>query len=131
MKHMPEKKMKLAALLMAALMTCAIHPAMADDDDDRPRIEVTGLGEATLAPDMAVVTLTITREADTARAALEANNQAMSEVLASMREEGIEERDLQTSGFSIMPRMVYPTENNRNEPPRIAGYTVSNSLTVR
>src|SRR5690606_26469757 len=27
--------------------------------------------------------------------------------------------------------MVYPGENNRGEPPRIAGYTVSNSLTMR
>src|SRR5690606_21514761 len=69
--------------------------------------------------------------ADTARAALDDNNAAMAEVLAAMRAGGIEERDLQTTGFSIQPRMVYPGEENRNEPPRIAGYTVSNNLTVR
>jgi uncharacterized protein YggE len=121
--------MRFAALITAVMMAVAVPQAMADDD--RPRIEVTGQGEASLAPDMAELNLTVTREAETARAALDASNAAMAEVLAAMREEGIEERDLQTSGFHIQPRIVYPENGQRGEAPRIAGYTVSNSLAVR
>jgi hypothetical protein len=97
-----------------------------------PRILVTGEGSVELAPDIAVLTLTVTREAETAGAALEANSSAMGEVLAAMEAEGIESRDLQTADFSIQPRYVYPPRSrDEPEPPRIAGYTVRNSLSVR
>lgn len=102
-------------------------------DDQIPRILVTGQGGVEVAPDMAILTLTVTREADTAAAALEATSSAMSEVLTAMKTEGIEARDLQTSSFSIQPKYVYPssTSTGEREPPRIIGYTVRNSLTVR
>lgn len=117
--------------MIAAFLLFAATAAAASADETPPRIEVTGTGEEMLAPDMAEVTLTVVREAGTARDALNANNSAMATVLAAMREEGIEERDLQTSGFSIVPKMVYPSGNNANEEPKIVGYTVSNSLNVR
>ena len=105
----------------------------ADDDSPIPRILVTGQGSVDVAPDMAVLFLTVTREADTARAALDANSAAMSDVLAAMKAEGIKARDLQTSGFSIQPRYFYPPQkpSANREPPRIVGYTVRNSLNVR
>jgi uncharacterized protein YggE len=82
---------------------------------------------------MAVLVLTVTREAETAREALDANSSAMQDVLAAMEAESIKTRDLQTSGFSIQPKYVYPQQRSSTdrEPPRIVGYTVRNSLTVR
>ena len=105
----------------------------ADESNPIPRILVTGQGSVDVAPDMAVLMLTVTREAETARAALDANSAAMNDVLAAMKAEGIEARDLQTSGFSIQPRYIYPSPRSsaEREPPRIVGYTVRNSLTVR
>ena len=97
------------------------------------RILVSGQGSTDIGADMAVLTLTVTRDAETARAALDANSAAMSDVLAAMRSEGIKDRDLQTSGFSIQPRYFYPPNkpSTNHEPPQIVGYTVRNSLTVR
>jgi uncharacterized protein YggE len=95
-----------------------------------PRIVVAGEGEAAIAPDMAVVTLSVMREAETARAALDEANAAMAAVIAAMKENGIEARDLQTSGLQINPRYVYP-DNGGAEQPRIVAYQVSNTLTVR
>jgi uncharacterized protein len=95
-----------------------------------PTIAVTGQGEAAVAPDMAILSLSVMREAPTAREALDEANAAMREVIAAMREEGVESRDLQTSGLSINPRYVYP-ERSSEEGPRIVGYQVSNTLTVR
>lgn len=121
----------LAAAAFGAAVLCA--PAIAQENDRQPRITVTGEGRATVTPDMAVLTLTVTREADTARDALNANTEAMGSVLSAMKEEGIKDRDLQTSNFSIEPKYVYPNRSSasENKPPRIEGYVVRNTLTVR
>ncbi|MBB2971168.1 SIMPL domain-containing protein [Mesorhizobium sp. RMAD-H1] len=122
------------ALFAAALFSAASLPAMAQENDMSkpvPRIIVTGEGETTAAPDMAVLTLSVLREADTARDAMTANNDAMGKVLAAMKEAGIEDRDLQTSGVSIQPRYQYPDDKNGLKEPKITGYTVTNTLTVR
>src|SRR5690606_15573709 len=116
--------------LYAGIGLAALLATQALADDRHPRVSVVGVGEAAVVPDMAELTLTVTREADTARAALDANNEAMAAVLAAMKEEGIEERDLQSEGFSINPRMVFPRDGS-DTPPRIAGYTVTNGLRVK
>lgn len=115
-----------ASLGLAVLLAT---PAIADDHR-RAHVSVIGVGEAAIAPDMAEVTLTVTREAATAREALDANNEAMAAVLAAMKEEGIEARDMQSHGFSINPRMVFPRDGAEAE-PRIVGYTVNNGLQLR
>jgi len=125
---------KPTCVLIAALIALTLSfAAGADDNFPPPRILVTGEGSVDIAPDMAVLVLTVTRQAETARAALDANSAAMTEVQKAMRKAGIENRDLQTSGFAIQPNYVYPAPqaSGEREPPRIAGYTVRNSLTVR
>lgn len=120
----------LAALFFSILSTTS---CLAADPEAPAAIRVTGEGVATAAPDMAVLELTVTREAPTARGALDANSAAMGGVLAAMEARGIETRDLQTSNFSIQANYVYPSPQSSGEraPPRIVGYTVRNSLTVR
>lgn len=121
--------LNLAAAALLPLALAAVPAAHAAEPAAEPRIVVTGEGETAVSPDMAVVTLSVVREAETARAALDANNEAMRAVIAAMKEEGVAARDLQTAGLSIQPRQVYP-ENGEGR-PRIVGYTVSNTLTVR
>nr|WP_223613455.1 SIMPL domain-containing protein [Phyllobacterium calauticae] len=111
----------------------AVPFAAMAEEAPRPRITVTGEGEATAAPDMAIVSLVVLQEKPTAREALTANNETMAKVLDAMKKAGIAERDLQTSGFNIDPRYVYP-DNKQGQPPqapKIVGYAVSNSLSVR
>ncbi len=123
------------AALLAAGIVLLISSALAHSGDNQPppRILVTGQGTVDIAPDMAVLVLTVTREADTARAALTANSTAMGEVLRAMQAQGIAERDLQTSNFSIRPVYTRPPRKSSGEmeAPRIVGYTVRNSLSVR
>jgi uncharacterized protein YggE len=118
--------------LVVALLALGFGPLVAADEPS-PRIQVIGEGSVSIAPDMAVLELAVTREAKTARAALDANSAAMKDVLAAMHEEGVAERDLQTSNFSIQPKYIYPTpqSSGKRPPPRIVGYTVRNTLTVR
>ena len=120
--------------IMALVLAGALAPAtaaLADEEPQSPRIVVTGEGEAAVAPDMALVNLAVSREAPTAREALSADNEAMDAVLKAMRDAGIAERDLQTSGFAINPRVVYPDQTNGQTVPKTVGYEVVNTLTVR
>ncbi len=122
---------KTLVMAMTALTLGTAAPARAADEP-APRIIVSGEGEVAAAPDMALVTLSVLREGTTAREALDANSKAMGDVIAAMKEFGIADKDLQTSGFSIQPRYVYPDPNkNETFPPKITGYTVVNSLGVR
>lgn len=121
-------------LALAAILPLSAGAALAQDArPERPHLSVVGEGEASAAPDMAVVTLGVVSEAETAREALVANSQAMSEIAGALREAGIAARDLQTSGFFVEPRYTQPRPVDRGEPraPEIAGYTVRNNLTVR
>ncbi|MCR9183924.1 MAG: SIMPL domain-containing protein [Halieaceae bacterium] len=108
-------------------------PAAAAETAPYPQIRVSGEGVASLAPDIAVLSLAVTREAPTAQQALDASSSAMREVLAALRKAGIEERDLQTEQFAIQPRYRDEPAQVKGEPsaPRIVGYTVSNALSVR
>ncbi|MBX9462275.1 MAG: SIMPL domain-containing protein [Aquamicrobium sp.] len=121
----------LPMLLAAAMTLPSVAMAQETQAGQTPRVVVTGEGETAIAPDMAIVSLAVMREADTARAALDANNEAMNAVITAMKEAGIEQRDLQTAGLQINPRYVYPQNNESEQQPRIVAYQVSNTLTVR
>jgi uncharacterized protein YggE len=124
--------MRRFLLPLALVLPLAFAPAaLAADEPFRPNISVTGEGEASVSPDLAILTLSVTREAETARAALDADNEAMAKVVAAMKEAGVEAKDLQTAGLAINPQYVYPDGKNNEKEPRITGYQVTNTLTVR
>jgi len=120
---------KFVPLALAAMLALPLAARAADDPV--PQISVTGEGEAAIAPDMAWLNLAVVREADTARAAMDAASEATADVIAALKEAGIEPRDLQTSDLNIQPRYVYPQNNDGSQQPRLVGYTVTNALIVR
>lgn len=125
-------KINLATPSIILAIGLMFAPAAWAADNEKGLISVTGIGTVNAAPDMATINLTVLREAPTSREALSANNTAMNDVLSAMKEFGIEDKDLQTSNFSIHPRYVYPKNNNdQQQPPKIVAYQVSNSLAVR
>ncbi|MEJ8572106.1 SIMPL domain-containing protein [Microbaculum marinum] len=129
--------MHLSVMLRASIVTAALAcaalfvlPARAQDAP-RPTLSLTGQGEISVAPDMATLNTGVETEAKTAREALDANNAAIAEVIAALKEAGIEARDIQTSGFRVQPRYQHkPDARDDAEGPRIIGYTVGNSVTV-
>ncbi|NEH59867.1 DUF541 domain-containing protein [Rhizobium leguminosarum] len=125
------KTVLMTALL--ALPLAASAPAFAQEAKPRePVISVTGDGESSVAPDMAIVNLAVVKQAKTAREALDENNKAMNDVLAALKSGGIAERDLQTSGFSIQPQYNYPQPvDGQQQQPQLIGYQTINSVTVR
>lgn len=110
-----------------ALAAMTATPAFAGDHDMPRTISLTGHGEVRLAPDIAIVSLGVSNDADAAKDALAANSTAMRAVLAALQSAGVAEKDTQTSNFSIQPRYTF---TNDGKPPVLAGYTVANSVTV-
>ena len=69
----------LVPLLLPAAVALTVSSAFAEAAPQPPRIVVVGEGEAAVAPDLALLTLGVMREAVTAGEALDAANKAMSE----------------------------------------------------
>lgn len=120
---------RMMALGLAAMMAL---PAVASAAEPiQPRIVVTGEGEATVAPDLAILSLSVMREAKTAREALDANNAAMAEVIEAIKQFGVADRDVQTAGLQIMPRYNYTNKPDGTQDAELVAYQVINTLTVR
>ncbi len=126
-------KLSKAFFLIVTLAAICINTPAIASEEDTSSIIVTGEGRVDLAPDMAVLLLTVSREARAAKTALDANSAAMSDVLDAMTALGIEKSDLQTSGFSVQPKYYYPPQGSggEREARKIVGYVVRNSLNVR
>lgn len=125
-------RLVLAALVSGALAASAGFAAAQDTRPREPVINVAGEGDASVAPDMAILTLAVVRNGKTAAEALSANSTAMNEVLSALKSGGIAERDIQTSNFSIYPQYRHnEPKNGVMEPPQIVGYEVSNTLTLK
>lgn len=129
----------LTALFPLALCTALAFPAIGQDSAVpgtalTGTILIEGHGEVVAAPDTAYITSGVTSQGATAREALDANTRAMNELIATLKAAGIEPRDIQTSGFSVNPNYVYSDERDASGytlPPRINGYQVYNTVTVR
>ncbi len=107
-----------------ALLACLATPALADEPALAPVISMSGQGVVTTSPDMATISLGVSSFASKASAAVAANNQAMANVLASLKAAGIAEKDLRTDSFYVNARME---ENN----PRPVGYDLTNQVSAR
>ena len=120
------------SLLTATALTFAtacLTPAFADDSKAPRTMALSGHGEVRVAPDMAMVTVGALSQSATAADALKANTASMQAIFAILKKAGIEDRDIQTSNFTVQPHYDY-NNNNSGEPPRIVGYDVSNSVMI-
>lgn len=117
----------MAPYAAAALIACFAAASPSKADDMKRTVTVSATASVEVAPDAASVTSGVVSDADTARAALDANSKSMSNLIDGLKAAGIDEKDIQTSNFSIHPRY----DNHRNEgPPKLVGYRVENSVNV-
>ncbi len=122
-------------VLFGTISALALAPVMASAQQVQPReatISVSGEGDSSVAPDMAILSFNVLKQADTAAAAMADNSKAMTDVQAALKSAGIADRDLQTSNFSVQPvYKQFEPKDGVYVPPEITGYQVTNGLTVR
>ncbi|HWJ74460.1 MAG TPA: SIMPL domain-containing protein [Kaistia sp.] len=130
MQIMTPSSRLIRATLLATVLTGALAlPALADPASP-PVLTVSGEGSASAAPDIAVVSLGVVSEADTAQAALAANAKDMNAVVDTITGTGIEKKDVATSGLFVEPVYSDPAKDPSGQ-STITGYRVSNQLSVR
>jgi uncharacterized protein len=120
----------LALAVLAAAVLVAT-PASADSDFPAA-ISVTGEASISVPPDLAQIDAGVASDAKSAREASEANNAAMSKVLAALKGAGIDEKDTQTSRLSLQPQYAQNRPGYSGSGPSvITGYHAANRVTVK
>ncbi len=114
--------------MMAALLLVACGQGVAGDRMPAPTITANGEAHLQAAPDQVHVDVGVVTQAADTDSALEDNNQRMRRVLAAIEALGIDRSDMETGRFSIQPR--FSPANNRNDDPKIIGFTVTNRIMV-
>ncbi|HWQ45709.1 MAG TPA: SIMPL domain-containing protein [Longilinea sp.] len=72
-----------------------------------PSISVTGTGEIYLAPDVAYINIGVQTEAPTVTEAVAQNTDQAQAIRDALTQFGVEDADIQTSGFSVYPMPQY------------------------
>jgi uncharacterized protein YggE len=118
----------LSGLTVALALICALAlPAFAADN---PRtITVRGTGTAAAAPDTAELSAGIVEQAPTAAAAMAAVTKQAAQMLQAMRDFGIADRDLQTTGLLLHP--VYPRQRDDEAEPKPIAFRAATQVNVR
>lgn len=114
----------------AFLLGCTSQPDIeVNNSPDNDGIVVSGRGEVIVTPDTGGLSLGVEVTRDTVAEAREAAAIAAQAVISSAKANGVEDRDVKTTGLSISPLYEFPRDRVRE----LVGYTVTNtvSITVR
>lgn len=122
------------AVLTLAMAAC--FPARADTQDDQPKsrlpsMTVTADAVREVVPDIALLQLSVSAEKPTASAAAEETARTSQAVLAEIKAQGLDPRDLKTS-FNVSP--VFDEERGPQGQVlkrKLRGYLARNALTLR
>ena len=101
--------------------------------ESRNTITVFGKGEVYARPDLAITTFSVITEKKTVSQAMNENAEKMNTIIDSMKEQGVEDKDLKTTSFNIYPRYEWYNETKFYPQGRrvLVGYEVRQSLQVK
>lgn len=91
-------------------------------------ITVTGEGELTMKPDIAVVNLSVVEQGKTVGDVTQKGNEKMSQVVSFLKGLGISDDDLKTTNYWLNPDYRYPQDGGK---PQIVGYTLNQNVRVK
>lgn len=119
---------RIVSILAMVAGVAGLFGAAAQAEETR-QIRVTGEGRVAARPDMATITLGVTRADAEARRAMAQVSEAMTAILSQVTAQGIAERDVQTSRLSLNP--IWADRNVSSDAPAITGFSASNMITIR
>ncbi|MGB6837166.1 MAG: SIMPL domain-containing protein [Dehalococcoidia bacterium] len=115
------------ALLSLALVGCeSEETTMLAPGAQAEGISVSGSGSAFGAPDVAVLQMGVSVLKPSVKEARQQAASAMQDVVDSMKDNGIEEKDIQTTRFSVHAEYDY-----RNDRQELRGFRVTNIVTAK
>jgi len=142
-ENFKEKDKCLCSALLVTLGLFLITLTVDKTIDIRDRIQITGntitvfdTGEIYAKPDLALSTFSVVTGAKTVGEAMNENAKKMNDIIYFIKEQGVEEKDLKTTNFSLYPRYEYQkveTEIYPYPPGKrvLVGYEVTQSLEAK
>lgn len=116
------KILALLAVGLFVLVTKATEPMQQNQPEEKNVIVVSGTGDAKTDPDMAVVSVGISKQSSTAKAAQDQVNQTATAIRDAVLKVVGDRKMIQTSGLSLYP------QSNQNG--KTIGYQASNMITI-
>ncbi len=118
------------AIIAAMAQASAPNTADAQTTPNAPRtdIGVSGTGRVSVTPDTAVASIGVEITAPTLAEATKEASDRMTAVIAAIKAQGVDAKDIQTSSYNVFPITNQPKEG---ETPKITAYRVSNIVTVK
>lgn len=112
---------------LAVISAAAIFGSILARADEAPKrtISLAATGAIKTSPDKVDISTGVTSQASTAMEALAKNTAAMTQVIDTLKGEGLDPKDIQTTNFSMQP--LYE-ERKDGRSPTIIGYQVTNSV---
>jgi uncharacterized protein YggE len=130
---MMKKLFSVLGLVLVLVLSACATPAtsgqaqsVAQGAEPVRTISVNGTGQVTLNPDIARIFIGVQSQSENVADALTENNDKAQAVASALRELGIEDKDIQTSSFTIVPQQQY------GENGQVTGtiYVVNNTVNV-
>lgn len=130
---MPRRAISPPFLILLSLLTLSACAPPTGGEKNARVMTVNGEGFVMAKPDMAIVTVGVATQGATAAQALDANNERMNALFQTISGLGIDDKDVQTSNFSVTPRYAVPDPErpDKTRPGTIVGYNASNQVTVK
>ena len=126
------KLVLFAALLAAVPATAQVVPqASLGDLAATPLVRVNISETLRTPPDEASLTVGTQSKAPTATAAVAANKVKTEKLLATIRAQGIRERDIQTQGIQLSPDYRYDRQPDGQGRQQLIGYIAGNSVLIK
>ncbi len=92
-------------------------------------LQMSGEGKITATPDLATVTIGVVGQGSTATAVQNQTTQKVNQVIAYIKSQGVADKDISTSEFSLEPQQNYPNIPVAGA-PTIVGYSGNQTVTV-
>ena len=102
-------KFLVFAVLIFALVLSACGPTTINQTGPEPvrSLNVNGVGQVDLTPDIAYIYIGVHTEGKTASEAVDSNKSQTSAVIAALKKADVADKDLRTTNFSIWPSQQY------------------------
>ena len=97
----------IAVLILGACSGIPVQMAATPQQPYQRVINVTGSGQVYLTPDVAYVNIGVHTVADTVGDALKLNNTQATAVASSLKELGVDAKDIQTNAFNVYPQQQF------------------------
>ena len=123
---MMRTRLPVAGLLAIGLSAANAQSQQPPFLPDGTLLQVSAQAEVRRKPDVARLSAGVVTQAPEAQAAMQANAQRMQSVVAAIRQAGIADKDIRTTGVHLQPQYAY----GENRAPQLTGYQVSNSVQV-